>query len=81
MGEKWDKMGKGAKAAAIGAGALGLLGGYTMIQSSKAKKAIGEAFMPGISGGKGGGLMKKGGKLAGGGSIDRYKDGGIVQHD
>ena len=73
MGKKWDKMGKGAKAAAIGAGALGLLGGYTMIQSKKAKDAIGEAFMPGISGK---GKMKKGGKIN-----SSYKNGGVIQLD
>ena len=75
MGEKWDKMGKGAKGAAIGAGVLALLGGKAMIQSKKAKNAIGEMFMPGISGGKGK-MMKKGGKIN-----SSYKNGGVIQLD
>ena len=71
--KKKNGMSKGAKAAAIGAGVLGLLGGYSMIQSKKAKDAIGEAFMPGISGKK---MMKKGGKIN-----SSYKNGGVIQLD
>ena len=71
--KKKNGMSKGAKAAAIGAGVLGLLGGYSMIQSKKAKDAIGEAFMPGISGK---GKMNKGGKIN-----SSYKNGGVIQLD